>query len=186
MNTIETKPDEFIAPKFFPELQASVDVIIGLPYLFSRVSYGDELTIHFGSERKHTHPKLAEKVRGSHVLSVRGSEWMLRSGIKPVIVGCGIAPISSDRKPFNITALESGAFIGQSATVTKASPIPFLPMNSIGLILDLSDGSSFTIIPTPPCNGDDDDGPEPSDWELLTATQWMHVGPGSSIRVDPL
>lgn len=154
-----------------------------LPYLFARSTYGNELTLHFGKERGFDHPKLQGKIRGSHVLSVRGSAWMLRSGIRPVVIGCGIVPIHDEGKPFNVTALESGAMIASGATVAKATPFAVEPMNSIGLSIELSDGSSFWILPTPPLK-DDDDLPEPADWELLIPDKLLRVGPGRRIVLE--
>jgi hypothetical protein len=173
-----------------PELLAEVGTILagklhGLPYLFARSSYGNELSLHFGAEREHTHPKLAGKVRGTYVLSVRGSAWLLRSGVKPVLVGCGVAPMAPPDKvkPFNVTALESGALIGPGATVTKATPVAVEPLNAVGLTIELSDGSWFAIFPTPPSK-DDDGLPEPADWEVLTPDKVLRVGPGPIYSVE--
>ncbi len=158
----------------------------GLPYLFARSVYGDELTLHFGSERPHNSPKLSGKVRGTHVLSVRGSAWLLQSGIRPVMVGGGVVPIAPSPgsvDPFNVTALESGALIGQGAVVTRATPFVVEPLNSIGVSIQLDDGSRFTVLPTPPAN-DGDDLPEPADWEALTPTKILRVGPGPVYSVE--
>lgn len=160
----------------------------GLPYLFARSIYGNELTLHFGTEREHTHPKLKGKVRGTHVLSVRGSGWLLGSGVRPVMIGCGFIPMplaSEERKPFNVTALESGALIGRGAKVERATPLAVEPGNAIGLRLDLDDGSWFMVVPTPP-EKDGDDLPEPSDWELLTPSRVLRVGPGPDFRWESL
>lgn len=166
-----------------PELLDKVGTILdsgfrGLPYLFARLTYGNELTLHFGTERVRNHPKLEGKVRGTHILSVRGSAWLLHSGMKHVMVGCGILPLGPQKaKPFNVTALESGAMIGQGATIAKATPLAVELTNAIGLDIEFSDGSGFLILPTPP---DDGEGelPEPSDWEFLTPDKVLRVGPG--------
>jgi hypothetical protein len=157
----------------------------GLPYLFARMSYGNELTIHFGSERGHTSPKLSGKVRGTHVLSVRGSAWLLASGIRPVVVGCGITPLDGEAKPFNVTALESGALIGAGARIKQAASLVIDPLNAIGLRIQLDDGSSFMILPTPP-DKDREHLPEPADWEVLTPTDILRVGPGPNYSVERL
>lgn len=162
------------------------DALGGLRYLFARLVYADELTLHFGSERAHTSPKLAGKLRGTHVLSVRGSAWLLQSGVRPVMVGCGVMPLSVPRagvKPFNVTALESGALIGRGAVVSRATPFVVEPLNAIGLNIQLNDGSTFMILPTPPANGGDD-LPEPADWEVLTPTKILRIGPGPTYSVE--
>jgi hypothetical protein len=159
----------------------------GLPYLFARSVYANELTLHFGSERAYISPKLPGKVRGTHVLSVRGSAWLLQSGVRPVMVGCGVVPIASPGsvKPFNVTALESGALIGQGAVVARATSFVVEALNAIGLSIQLDDGSRFTVLPTPPAN-DGDDLPEPADWEALTPTRILRVGPGPEYSVEIL
>jgi hypothetical protein len=167
------------------ELAATIH---GLPYLFARSVYANELTLHFGSKQEHAHPKLTGKVRGTHVLSVRGSAWVLQSGVRPVIVACGVVPMPSPPgggKPFNVTALESGALIGSGAKIKRATPLAVEPLSAIGLCLELDDGSVFMILATPP-DKDDTDLPEPADWELLTPTKMLRVGPGPDYRVEDL
>ena len=187
MNTAEIHLESSgTSPEVPEELRSELRTALGgLPYLFARVSYGDELTLHFGSERAHVSPKLTGKVRGTHVLSVRGSAWLLQSGIRPVMVGCGVMPMAHPPgalKPFNVTALESGALIGQGAKVTEAVPLAVEPFNAIGLSLRLDDGSSFTVLPTLPT--DNDSLPEPADWEVLTPTKILRVGPGSMYSIE--
>jgi hypothetical protein len=158
----------------------------GLPYLFARLSYANELTLHFGSERGHVSPKLSGKIRGTHVLSVRGSAWLLQSGVRPVMVGCGVTPIGlapGEAKPFNVTALESGALIGPKAVISRAVTFVVEPQIAIGLSIQLDDGSRFMVLPTPPTD-DGDDLPEPADWEILTPTKVLRVGPGSEYSVE--
>lgn len=186
MATINLGPSGCASDDLLLKLGADLTLTIhGLPYLFARSTYGNELTLHFGKERKHTHPKLAGKMRGTYVLSIRGSAWLLRSGVKPVIIGCGVYPMTAPDKvkPFNVTALESGALIGQGATITKAVPLFAEPINSVGLTIELSDGSSIMVLPTPPSNSSDD-LPEPADWELLTPDKVYRVGPGLTYSVE--
>jgi hypothetical protein len=162
--------------------------LIDLPYLFSRLTYADELTIHFGEERKHNHPKLADKVRGTHVLSLRGSAWLLRSGVKSIVIGSGVSSLMGTGdvvSKYNLTALESGALIEPKATVLKATPTVVEPLNSIGLTLELSDGSMFLVLPTAPEAVDADDLPEPADWELLTPSKLFRVGPRANMEIIP-
>src|SRR5437868_466461 len=53
--------------------------LVGEPFLFFRPSYGDELTLHFGTPKEAVSAKLKERVRGSYVLTLRGSIWTLVS-----------------------------------------------------------------------------------------------------------
>ena len=44
--------------------------LIGEPFRFARVSYGDELTLHFGDVKPVCSPKLKGKLYGSYILGV--------------------------------------------------------------------------------------------------------------------
>ena len=61
-------------------------LLVGEPYLFGREAYASELTLHFGTERGYGHPKLKGKTRGTHVLSLRASAWLLKSGTRPAFI----------------------------------------------------------------------------------------------------
>jgi len=176
-----------VSQRVLDNLKADLAVTLqGLPYLFARSGYGNELTLHFGTERDYAHPKLTGKIRGTHILSVRGSAWLLRSGIQPVMIACGIAPKDPSlcgAKPFNVTVLESGALIGQGAKVVRATPLAVGFLNAIGLDLELDDGSGFTIFPTAP-DDDSADLPNPADWELLTPDRVFRVGPEPNYSVE--
>ena len=49
-------------------LAALLTQLYGEPFRFVRISYGDELTLHFGNLRKANSPKLADKLYGSFYL----------------------------------------------------------------------------------------------------------------------
>ncbi len=158
--------------------------LVGRPYLFARPTYGDELTLHFGDTQPAASPRLAARRRGTHVLAVRGSAWLLRSGVQAVLVGYGVVPIVTEKpQPFNVTALESGALIGRGAVVAKASTFVVPALGAVGLALQLDDGSQFTVLPTP-SSGVEPELPEPSDWELLTPTRLLRIGPGLEAVVE--
>src|SRR5438105_13093047 len=60
--------------------------LVGEPFLFFRQSYGGEVTIHFGIPRERRSAKLKNKARGSYVLAVRGSLWMMIALEKKTLV----------------------------------------------------------------------------------------------------
>jgi hypothetical protein len=80
-------------------LSACLAPLIGEPFRFARVSYGDELTLHFGDLRPARSPKLKDKTYGSYVLGVRASLWLLKSGAEPIVVASGIAPAAPPAGP---------------------------------------------------------------------------------------
>src|SRR4051812_16074990 len=72
-------------------LRSYLSQLIGEPFLFARVSYGNELQLHFGTPREAKSPKLRNRVRGSYILGVRGSAWHLKSGTMPLVVEAGVS-----------------------------------------------------------------------------------------------
>ena len=54
-----------------PGLEACLTQLVGEPFRFARVSYGDELTLHFGDLRPQRSPKLQQQY-GTYVLGVQG------------------------------------------------------------------------------------------------------------------
>ena len=76
----KTQPSIHPAPHELAGLNGVLQSLFGLPFLFARRSYGDELKLHFGSERTYDHPKLEGLSRGSHVLGLRASRWRLMGG----------------------------------------------------------------------------------------------------------
>lgn len=59
--------------------------LLGEPYLFARRSYSAEQTFHFGTPVEYTLPEFGNRKRGSLVLSARGSAWLMKSSIWPVL-----------------------------------------------------------------------------------------------------
>ena len=160
--------------------------LVGRPYLFSREAYQAELTVHFGDRRPYSSPKMADKSRGTHVLSVRASAWMLQSGTRPVMVSHGLAPLGSDGQPrtgqaINPAVLESGNFVASGATVERAEPLEVQgdPLGRIALTVRLTDGTLLTILPSAT-----DPTETLSDWELLTPDGVLRVGPGFRFTVE--
>ncbi len=54
-------------------LSACLAQLVGEPFRFARVSYGDELTLHFGDTRPARSPKLNDRfLYGAYILFFRG------------------------------------------------------------------------------------------------------------------
>ncbi len=163
-------------------------LLVGKPYLFGRPSYGDELTFHFGKSRPYTHPKLAGKSRGTHVLTTRGSVWRLDSGRRQTVVSYGWQYPHPAGTPLNPAALESGNFVAAGAYVLTAEVMEYTAdhprrvADGFGLALDLSDGSSLMVIPLP---ADRIPSDEVADWELLTPAGFLATGPGPKWEFEP-
>ena len=73
-----------------PGLHARLTQLIGEPFRFARVSYGDELILHFGDLRPARSPKFKNKMSGVYILGMRASAWLLKSGSDAVIVEAGV------------------------------------------------------------------------------------------------
>ncbi len=80
-------------------LRAYLTQLIGEPFQFVRFSYGDELTLHFGTLKPAKSPKLKGKVYGSYVLGVLGVRGFSNQGRNPSCYPRGLtwttSPMSS-------------------------------------------------------------------------------------------
>ena len=161
--------------------------LIGEPFLFLKVSYGNELTLHFGTPREAKSLKLKNRARGSYILSARGSAWRLKSETTSRLVVGGLPDprtASGLEKPISNVDLEEGKFITPGARVVAASA-SVAPSGGFALLLAFSDETSFSLIPTDPelaFQGLTDDMPDKveyvADWELLTPHgYYLRVGP---------
>ncbi len=61
------------------KLQAYLQQLIDQPFLSLRVSYGDELSLHFGQPRSYSSQRLKHLVKGSYILGSRASTWYLQT-----------------------------------------------------------------------------------------------------------
>lgn len=158
--------------------------LIGEPFQFTRVSYGDELTLHFGDLRPAKNPKLKGKPYGAYVLGVRGSSWFLKSGREAVMVA---AEPDQAGQPLSKEELESGKFLVAGSRVLRAEAFPIGLTEGLGLRIRFSDGSALVIHPAAVGADDETDGtsddqelPEIADWELSTPNGHLSAGPGQS------
>lgn len=164
-------------------------LLTGVPYLYGRQSYGNEMVLHFGTNRGYGSPKMAGKSRGTHVLSLRGSAWMLKSGSRPAYVGFPVVPSGpslSDPRKLDGAALESGAFVTPGARVVHAGPFwTEVPAAGYGLEVVMTDGTMLLVAPTPPPDENPENLPEIADWEILTPHGFLEVGPGRAWTFSP-
>ena len=166
-----------------PGLQAYLAPLVGEPFRFARVSYGDELTLHFGDLRSARSPKLKAHLYGAFILGVRGSPWILKSGSEPLVMSAGVldeSVVTGLGKPIRKEELEGDPVIQPDSRVVLATPFMVKPVDGFGLQLRLSDGSALLILPTLPEAGDSDDESLPAlaDWELLSPSGLLSAGPG--------
>ena len=160
--------------------------LVGQPYLFSRAAYQNELTVHFGDRRSYSNAKMSGQTRGTHVLSLRASAWVLQSGVRPVMVSDGLTPLDSAGdpqagQPINPAVLESGNFVAPGATVERAEPLEIQgnALGAVALSVRLTDGTSLTVFPAAT-----DPSETLSDWELLTPHGLLRVGPGNRFAIE--
>jgi hypothetical protein len=173
------------------ELQAYLTQLIGEPFRFARVSYGDELTLHFGDLRPAHSPKLKGKKYGAYILGVRGSPWIVKSGTEPLVLASGISldelP-SGLGKPTRKEEFEANPHIVPESRVLSGEPFVVRPVSAFGLYLRTSDGSALLILPT----GSEDESdaqtiPEVAlaDWELISPDGLLSAGPGLNWSFQP-
>ena len=164
-------------------LYAYLAQLVGEPFRFTRVSYGDELTLHFGDLRPAHSPKLKHKRYGAYILGLRGSSWVLKSGLEPVVVTSiseeMFNPPPALGKPLSKEELEAGQFLEPESRVLVATPFVVKPVEGFGLQLRMSDGSTLLILPTSqePDEPEDEGLPKLADWELSTPRGLLSAGP---------
>lgn len=174
-----------------PGLQANLAELVGEPFQFARISYGDELTLHFGDLRPARSPKLREHLYGAYILGLRGSPWVLKSGLEPVVLCDGVVPVVSGRpvggRQVSKEEVEEGRFIENGSRVLYADPFHVRPVEGVGLQLRLSDGSALIVLPSvqEPGDPEDRDLPELADWELISPRGFLKVGPGYQWSFEP-
>jgi hypothetical protein len=171
-------------------LKSHLAQLVGEPFRFGRVSYGDELTLHFGELRPAHSPKLKGKLYGAYILGLRGSPWILKSGSEPVAITAGnmFSPVPPQfGAPLSKEELESGRFIEPESRVLSAIPFLVKPAEVFGLELRMSDGSSMLVLPTI----QEEDGaeamelPQLADWELSSPRGILRAGPGVQWSFEP-
>jgi hypothetical protein len=166
------------------DLQGYLLQLEGQPFLFARVTYGDELSLHFGTPQEFRSPKIRRRLRGSYVLTTRASAWRLHSLPEGCILYAGSLPTSTAQASPNEIAtpeLEQRALITPSARVVSADALGFRLPWGIELGLSFSDGSTFFVTPLPPEKPSpaDEGLPPIADWELFTPHgRVLLVGPG--------
>jgi len=171
------------APDDLADLQTYLAQLVGEPFRFVRVSYGDELTLHFGDLRPSRSPKLKGLAYGAYVVGVRGSSWLLKSGLKPVVLAAGLdlgnLPTELD-KPLAKEELETIPLVQPEARVLSVKPFVVQPVNGFGLEIRASDGSTVLLLPSmSDAEEPDDEGLPPlADWELSSPTGLLSAGPG--------
>jgi hypothetical protein len=173
-----------------PGLHAHLAQLVGEPFRFVRVSYGDELTIHFGDLEPARHPKLKGKLYGAFMLGLRASPWILKSGSEPLVVNGGVLLDASKAElgtPLDKRELESKKIIEPGSLVLTAAPFLVQPVNGFGVQLRLSDGSLLSVLPaSPEPDEPEDEGlPELADWELFAPRGLLSAGPGRKWSFEP-
>jgi hypothetical protein len=187
---LELRQDRLQSAEDVPGLQAYLAPLVGEPFRFARISYGDELTLHFGDLRPARSAKLRGHFSGVYILGVRGSAWIIKSGSESLAVTAGLFPdsLTSDLgKPLSKQDFEKNPVIRAESRVVEANPFPVKPITGFGLQLRFSDGSSLLILPTPPEEDDpeDEELPELADWELLSSRGLLSAWPGLRWSFQP-
>jgi hypothetical protein len=178
------------SPDDLPGLSAYLAQLVGEPFRFARVSYGDELTLHFGALRPARSPRLKNHLYGSYVLGLRASPWVLKSGTVPLVLTSGVSLDPSQRPsgtPLSKEALESGGFIEAESRVVEATPFLVSPAVGFGLQLRMSDGSTLLALPgtSEPDEPGDEGLPRLADWELLSPSGLLKAGPDLEWSFEP-
>ena len=189
-NLIDLSQEQKAFGADLPGLFGYLAQLVGEPFRFTRVSYGDELTLHFGDLRPARSPKLRDKPYGAYIVGLRGSPWVLKTGSQPVVLAAFevFNPLPPHfGTPLGKEELESGRFIEPESRVLKATPFVVKPVDGFGLELRISDGSTLIALPTvQQSDGPEDEGlPRLADWELSSPFGLLSAGPGLEWSFKP-
>ena len=179
-----------------PTLGAVILRLIGQPFLFARMGYAGELSLHFGAPQNAKHPRLRAKgiKYGSYILSARGSAWLLRCEPRNRIAVelLAVAPLLEIGAKLLGEAEITADFIVPGQPVIDLEPFYVDRVDGMGIRVETADGSGVVIIPTP-----DEPTPEDkqipadvtvdklADWELKTPAGLVQAGPGKTWRWTP-
>jgi hypothetical protein len=157
--------------------------LIGQPFLFFRQSYGEELTLHLGTPRESGAPKLRRRIRGSYVLTLRGSIWSLLSATHSQLTFTDpcLNPETAHARQLELAELEKTPPIEPGTPVELVRPFRSDATGGFGLLLVFADQSRLMIRPSPisPSDPGADELPHIADWELFTPyARYLRVGPG--------
>lgn len=165
-------------------LRTCLQQLLGQPFLLMRLSYGDEVTLHFGQPGRYRSSKLAHLTKGSYVIGARASSWFLKTDEPPTVLMGTARPMSIAAKNFKrltpeqvetSNALRVGARIVCTEAIqleTKESTYGF------GFSAALEDGASLLIVP-PRAPKKRARGNDVADWEVFTPhDRYLTVGPG--------
>ena len=172
-----------------PGLRGYVAQLVGEPFQFARVSYGDELTLHFGMLSPARSRKLANLLYGTYILRLRGSSWVLKSGRGPMVISPAVSDVSipEGARLLSKEELEKGEFIERGSHVLSVTPVHVRPVAGYGFHLVMSDGSATFVFPIvqEPDVPENEGLPELADWELLSPRGLLRVGPGLEWSFEP-
>jgi len=174
-------------------LRSYLSQLLGEQFDFARISYGDELTLHFGQLRPAASPKLREKPYGAFILGTRGSPWKLSLGATAAELRGG-----RDFEPDDVTTVlssqdvENNEYILPGSLVVDVKPFIDRTTERFGLQITLSDASRLLVLPINSLESSNDaedeaeELPELADWELLTPRGVLSAGPGRKWSFEPL
>ncbi len=172
------------------DLQVLLKQLVGQPFRFFRVSYGDELRLHLGDLQSYSSPRMRGRTRGSYIIGARASSWVVTSAPRHMLAAsddiCIDQPDGRTARRVNIKTLETGDFITPGSIITFVGASR--AVHGFALELRFSDDSRTLILPVPESyetvpegetDSDDVTGVGISDWEILTPYERiLRVGPG--------
>lgn len=168
-------------------LGSYLQLLTAEPFQFSRWSYGDELTLHFGELLNSTSAKRAGKKNGSYILRVRGSLWMLKSAAGRMTLNLLREQIEVPEHAVAVTKdmLEIEPLIKPGSRVLNAVPFKADLTGAYGLQVLTSDGGVFVVLPDHEEEESGEDLPDLADWELFSPHGLLSAGPGPKWSFKP-
>ena len=164
-------------------LRGYLQQLVGEPFLQTRFSYGDELTLHFGKPRTSRSKKLAHVSEGSYIVAARASSWYFKTATGPTVtMATNTSAVSIPNGFIALTAeqIEGSELAQPGARIIAADASVVLcetAQAGFACALLLSDGSSLLIAPDPELAASAEQ--DVADWEIFTPHErYLRVGPG--------
>jgi hypothetical protein len=172
------------------DLRSLLKQLVGQQFRFFKIAYGDELRLHLGAIQKYSNPRMKSRARGSYVIAVRASSWLVYSAPHRMLAASDHFDLKpgdyNSKKRVEIKTIEADGYITPGSIVTSVDAQ--LVDAGFALSIAFSDHSTALIMPSSDSNLTDDTMEsyaenttemETSDWEILTPhARILTAGPG--------
>jgi hypothetical protein len=161
--------------------------LVGEPFRFARVTYGGELTLHFGDLKPAQSSKLKGVMYGAYMLGTRSSPWIVKSRSEKLLSNIQIDVNASFGRQISKQDIEANPLIAPESRITSVASFVVRPAKGYGLYVRTSDDCAIVILPNESENDavDEESLPSLTDWDLYVPGGVLRVGPALAWSFKP-